>query len=593
MKKMKIITTLAGACCLTALAGGLLAQNRVQAAAEVTAPTAVTDVTNHFFMEPGAAVRKNLDSVGIRYTAYVSEAWYNLATANDATVAFYTDIDKDGNTDEGEAVTAKAGEAVSFTTTYEGRENLYKVTGALTYTNLETGAWTNDQRTLAYNMQLEGQVYAMITKADGSTERIDAVQSDNVRSMGEVADYALKDEESEGHLSADTGEFTTTEETKLAGYRTTKNATAYIDAQNGIMDVDATYAGANIVKVKMSDTNDTYSEGVFNFNNDVSKATKADDEYATVYTDKGIIETNFKVCTKVIKSAEDWENALDKQEKTFGYYYLANDINGYPTLSMDVRRAQSTDAFQGVFDGGGHTASFSLTSHNGLFVYLNGANVKNVRFDIRMATQNARNVGLAFTDFGGSTYADVYVNVENLGPNCTSFAGLVYRLHNFTSQFVRTVVETPTATELESYTQTNMGALFYAIEKINTSTGVTMNATQSLNFLSDIYAISTLPLAREAGYAGSVKWTIWAQNKMPEKEGTATGITTDDIDATNKITYWTTTTNSSGNKIWSFDDFDEMKEVSDAGTIDPSKYTISSFWNINAESGYLEWKGRN
>lgn len=355
MKKNKIV--LAGICCLATAFCGVLAVQNSTVSADVAAPTSVNDTQNHFFMEAGAAVRKNAGSVGIRYTTYVSQEWYNLATQNGTVdVTFYTDIDKDGNVDAGEAQTLAAEEEVVFDSEYQGRTGLYKFTGALTYTNLEAQEWTNADRTLAYNMQLEGQAYAVI---DGVADPVMAYQNDNVRSMGEVADIALKGE------ASGLDDYTATEETMLAGYRTTANAVEYVDATYNTLNVGATYANANILKVSMADENDTYTAGTFAFDNDVATATAASDAYATVYTDKGIIETNFKVCKGVIKTATDWENNLDKAEKTNGYYYLANDITGYPTLSMDTRKTDSQSAFQGVFDGGGHTASFSLTSFNG------------------------------------------------------------------------------------------------------------------------------------------------------------------------------------------------------------------------------------
>lgn len=596
MKKKKSIV-MAGICCLaTALCGAIAVQTAQTVSAEVAAPTAVTDTENHFFMETGAAVRKNADSVGIRYTAYVSQEWYDLATQNEATVAFYTAIDKDGNVDDNEAVPVAALETLSFTSTYdgenekyEGRENLYKFTGALTYTNLETQEWTAEQKTLAYNMQLVGRAYAVITKSDSSTERVDAYQNDNARSMAEVADTALKAEDAAGTSNADAGELTATEETKIAGYRTTTTATEYIDAANGTMDASATYAGANIVKVKMADANDTYEDGVFNFEHDKTTATKADDAKATVYTDKGIIETNFKVCTKVIKSATDWDNVFDVTGDITGYYYyLGNDITGYPDLAV-TKGVSSANGFKGVFDGGGHTASFTLTSNNGIFVYLYGATVKNARFNIKIARTSNQNIGIANTCFGTNTFADLYINIEEIMSNCVTFAGFAKTFRD-KADFTRVVIKTPDTLPSDT---AKMGAFAYQIEKMDSTTGKT-TVDQDDRFIYDLYVISPLPLARQIGYSDAVDWTIYAQNKMIEKDGTA-GITEADIDTTNKITYWTTenTATAPKGKVWSFDSFAEMKTASDAETIVPSNYTVSSFWKINADTGYLEWKGKN
>lgn len=587
MKKKGIIT--AGICCLaTALCGLLALQNTGNVSADVATPASVNDTENHFFMETGAAVRKNADSVGIRYTAYVSQEWYDLATQNGATVKFYTAIDKDGNVDENEAVPVEATEALSFgeydgeNTKYEGRTNLYKFTGALTYTNLEAQEWTDEQRTQAYNMQLDGQAYAVITNADTTTQTVNAVQDDNVRSMGEVADFALKGE------ASGLDDYTATEETMLADYRTTANAVEYVDATYNTLNVGATYEDAKILKVTMADTNDTYTDGTFAFNNDVATANAASDAYATVYTDKGIIETNFKVCKKVIKNVTDWDNAFDVTGEIKGYHYLANDIENYPDLAI-TKAVSSANSFQGVFDGGGHTANITLTSNNGLFVYLNAATVKNARFNIRIERTSNQNIGIANTCFGNNTFFDLYVNIEKIMDNCVTFAGFAKTFRG-KADFYRVVVKTPDV--LPSNTA-SMGAFAYAIENMNTSTGKT-TVDQDDRFNYDLYVISSLPLAREAGYVGSVKWTIYAQNKMIDTSEDEV-ITEADIDTTNKITYWTTeyTATVPKGKVWSFDNFEEMKTASDEQKIDPSKYTVSSYWKMDTDTGYLTWVGNN
>ena len=126
------------------------------------------------------------------------------------------------------------------------------------------------------------------------------------------------------------------------------------------------------------------------------------------------------------------------------------------------------------------------------------------------------------------------------------------------------------------------------------STTGKITVDQDDRFYTDMYVISSLPLARQIGYTDPTDWTIYAQNKMIESDS-VDGISESDIDTENKITYWTTeytTSIQKEEKVWSFNDFAEMKTAADEGKINPSKYEISSFWKVNEESGHLTWVGR-
>ena len=607
---MKKRIVMVGICCLaTSLCGLLTVQKQGSASAEVSAPASVTDVENHFFMETGASVRKNTDSVGIRYNT---------------TVNFYTDIDKNGNVDKNEAVTVEADEEISFSyeyaglnENYSGRTNLYKFTGSITYTNLDAAEWSDEQRTIAYNMQLSGQAYAVITKSDGSTERVNAFSNDNVRSMAEVADMAIKQETSDGNFGKDEGNLTKAEEDKIAGYRKTESAKVYINAVDGAMNVGETYNGAKIVKVK-ADSSVVYNaeNGTFTFKDIDSNITAAVVKNATLYTDKGIIETAFNVCTKVIKSADDWSAVFNVKDVTIsGYYYLVNDITDYPIVNMKTNPGASGTPFTGTFDGDGHTVNVTLNSSVGLFGSLNAATIKNARFNVKMsANAGWQQMGIAAMVNGNCSFSDMYLKIENISAKCEYF-GAFARYYLGQSDFNRVVVETPSVAEMKdtlagdgnTYAELsneqketidtklkNFGAFSYAIQNINLKDGKT-TVGQDYRLITDVYLISDLPLARVAGYGNlekgtAVAWTIYAENKMPDTNGDGT-ITEADIDTENKITYWPTprtANNPRSGKIRSFVSFDEMK----ASALDLTNYTNEygqKYWKV--DDGNLVWKG--
>ena len=575
MRKIKQIA-IAGLCFMAAATGGVLLQKEVTPASANDTFESVHDVEGHFYMDGGASVRLEEGSTGIRFSAYVSKAWYDYASNSGAnTITFYTSIDKDGNTDLDEAEIVPAKEEVAF----DEKTNLYWYTGALVYDNLDD--LSSEEKVQAYNMQLVGKAYAVID--DGTTQTtVWADTDDNVRSMAEVADTTIKLEgtEVDGEV---VDKYDSDDETLLKAYYTSKAKTMYVENTGATLDVASEYAGANVLKVAMKDQNDTYNAGALTFDNDVATATAASDEYATVYTDKGIVEVNFKVCTGVIANVTDFVSAFNVDANITGYYYLANDIAPKQDGSYEIVKLTKTissgKAFKGTFDGGGHTLNLEVGNGAGVFAYLNGATVKNARFNLKMAANAGwLNAGLAQYSFGENYLSDVYVNVENLSTACNTF-GAITPYYNGHTNYTRVVIETPTAEELSGYNTAKMGAIAKFIGYMDATAGTDWQMNKRLN--TDVFVISSLPIA-VALSTSEVAWTVYARNQMTDTNGDGS-ITRDDIDTANKITFVA----QESSKLYSY------ASVADLITKQHNlaAYEESGYWSIS--TGAPVWKGNN
>lgn len=300
-----------------------------------------------------------------------------------------------------------------------------------------------------------------------------------------------------------------------------------------------------------------------------------------------IYELTLQTYTKVLTMAQDFVDAFNVDGSIAGYYYLANDIlpkqgGGYESVKM-TKGVSSTKAFKGTFDGAGHTVNLEIGNSNGLFTYLYGATIKNVRFNFQMATNaGGLNAGLAQYTFDKNYLVDVYVNVENLSTNCTHF-GAISPYYNGVVHYTRVVVETPTAEELSGYNTAGMGAIARRINYTNASNG-TDGVTHGDTVHTDVFIISSMPLAVE-GKDGAL-WTIYAKNQMPDTNGDGS-ITTDDIDVTNKITYFAQKENIKKGKLCSYASTAELI----AKAHDLTSYAESGYWNISTDVPV--WKGNS
>lgn len=559
--KMKMLV-LAGICFVTTAVCGVLTQKANVVAAETL--TDIQAVAGHFQMVDGAEVRLATNASGIRFRTTVSKEWYDLATKDGATVKFYTIVNKYNNEDANEwSAPIEATEKVDFS----NGVTKYEFTGAIVY-----NALSEEYLSAAYNLQLEAKSYAEISKEGEETITVyaDKTDVDTIRSVAEVADNLMRTEGA-------TADLTPEKLSILDGFRIIEKANVYIDKTNGTFDVTTVIKNAEVLKVVMDDENDTYADGVYNFNDEITTAASASS--AIIYTNLGIIETDFNVCTKVIKTATDWTTVFGATSLITGYYYLDNDITDYPTIAI-TKSISSSYAFKGVFDGGGHTANFTVSRNRGLFAYLDSATIKNVRFNLKITNGTFMNnslcgnmVGLASKIWNKVNISDMYLKVEEAKSSNGYFAPIAYDISKFVS-ITRTVIEMPSA----EYFATNSIDVSHYASLGNTIVGFntdgTENDTWNWYLKTEVFVLSDLPLARNTTNGA---FTVYAPNAMVDTNGDET-ITTADIDTTNKITYLGQK-NSLG-KVYSYASIDALKAVEYDWT--KSTYATNALWDITS-----------
>ena len=569
MKSRMKLVAMAGLCCATTAICGFFAQKDFKIASAETL-TDINAVAGHFQMVDGAEVRLSTNSSGIRFRTSVSKEWYELATKDGATVKFYTVVNKYNNEDADEwSDPIEATEIVDFS----GDVTEYEFTGAIIYNNLP-----EEYLTAAYNLQLEAKAYAVISKegVEDITVYADRTNADTARSVAEVADNLMR-------TDGATADLTSEKLAILDGFRIIEKANVYIDKTNGTFDVTTVIKDAQILKVVMADSNDTYVDGVYNFDDTITTAASLSE--AIIYTNLGIIETDFNVCTKVIKDVSDWITVFNATGTINGYYYLGNDIKDHPTLAI-TKSISSANAFMGVFDGGGHTASFTVQRKQGIFAYLSAATIKNVQFNLKFALSHPSNTslcgdmsGLAGTIWNNVKISDMYLKIEDVKSANGIFAPLANDLAYHVS-LTRTVIEMPTA----DYYTTN-GIDTSTISSLgNTIAGFDSTGTESdiwnWYIKSEVFVISELPLARNVkvnGYKTASAFKVYAKNAMTDTNEDGE-ITSADIDTTNAITY--IGQKKSLGQVYSYTSIDGLKAANYDWT--KTTYSTSAYWDLTS-----------
>lgn len=565
--KMKMLV-LAGICFVTTAVCGVLTQKANVVAAETL--TDIQAVAGHFQMVDGAEVRLATNASGIRFRTTVSKEWYDLATKDGATVKFYTIVNKYNNEDANEwSAPIEATEKVDFS----NGVTKYEFTGAIVY-----NALSEEYLSAAYNLQLEAKSYAEISKEGEETITVyaDKTNVDTIRSVAEVADNLMRTEGA-------TADLTPEKLSILDGFRIIEKANVYIDKTNGTFDVTTVIKNAEVLKVVMDDENDTYADGVYNFNDEITTAASASS--AIIYTNLGIIETDFNVCTKVIKTATDWTTVFNATSLITGYYYLDNDITDYPTIAI-TKKISSDYAFKGVFDGGGHTASFTVQRKQGIFAYLSAATIKNVQFNLKFALSHPSNTslcgnmsGLAGTIWNNVKISDMYLKIEDVKSANGIFAPITDNAA-YPITLTRCVIEMPTEAMLTASGLDTSKISSFATTLSSFDTVTAVEDDWNWYFKSEIFVISDLPLARNiksTAYSAASAFTVYAPNTMPDKDGDNV-ITASDIDTENKITYLGQVAN--GGPIYSYASIDALKAVEYDWT--KSTYATNALWDITS-----------
>lgn len=449
--KTKKWTMLLSAAAMTACLAVALPSVAASAEGETTTYTEIQ--SDGFYMEKGAQVRLNATNPGIRFVTNVTKAFYDSVfdvypTA--ASIEFYTEIDKYGNTDTGEAVEAIS--TVDFATEFETKETV-KYNGAITYENLSA-----DQKAAAYAMELEAYAKCrvldaegnVLTDEEGKSVIIGAKRVDPVRSMRLVASAATLDPNYET-------KYDTTEQGIIEKYlgtidnSTDFNAYETINEAEGVSPMDGTVATNYTVAYVNSKEVGTVENGVVKFDKEkmeaLASSTLGYSGTLTLFDDQNNVYTSeFMYVTQVLTTGTDigvFSVNTDRTEHITGYYVLGNNIQTSKTnLDQDsatsgyqfhtkygqgtsvigsttVAASTITVGFVGTLDGRGYQWRIEGPGELGIFAYLgDGAVIKNIKIE-SYSTQNIQNrtyVGnsvLAYKSAGKVTLENVYVKISH------------------------------------------------------------------------------------------------------------------------------------------------------------------------------------
>ena len=375
-----------------------------------------------FHMEKGAQVRYNAENPGIRFATNVTKAFYESVFdvyPEAASIEFYTEIDRHGNTDGNEVVTVYS--SVDFETAFDSADTV-QYYGAITYENLD-----DSLKAQAYAMELEAYAKCRVLDADGNVLMIDvdgtqkpviigARRVDSVRSMRLVSSALT--------LRADyeTG-FTTGQKDIIEKYLGNINNSTDFNAYETVNEsedgltcaMDGTITG-NYNKVYVNSREvGTVADGVVIFDKakvDALGLKLGETCTFMLFDDANNVYTSeFMYVTKVLTEATDisvFSVNADRTEHITGYYVLGKDIQ---SAKQDFDQDPSTPkiyefhtkypgaiwysaitvGFAGTLDGRGYQWRIEGPTEAGLFAYLaGGATIKNISFDF-YSTQNYQN----------------------------------------------------------------------------------------------------------------------------------------------------------------------------------------------------------
>lgn len=145
-----------------------------------------------------------------------------------------------------------------------------------------------------------------------------------------------------------------------------------------------------------------------------------DQEFIVFNNSVGYI-VNFKVYTKIIKTAQDLEvlNMKNTTDIINGYYYLANDIDGGGyVLKPHVRTAGAAysfypdNGFIGIFEGNGHVIKNIEVGEGGIFGLLSMHSIiRNFAVtNIKFSTNTGDDTPILATYLNGCSMSNVYIN---------------------------------------------------------------------------------------------------------------------------------------------------------------------------------------
>ena len=376
-----------------------------------------------FYMQNGAAIRLEEGGSGIRFSATVTEEFYQaLKTAygENAGIEFHmvvgagedfgqpNDYVSEGVPSFGEAGEYVYKEVIYYDDVEQELTDYYESQGK---TGAELETLVREGVLQAYATELNARAYVKVTPESGETVTIDAVGADTLRSMRGVALAALVkgvyEENSEEETALKSylgGDLTVNRETALAGYFDAES-TGTLTSEVGDGSYTAYFGAKKVGSAVVAEGQETVViDGLSGFD----RMTVGEDYPVTLYNEESgtAFVRDFKYVSKVIDEANDL--AMFKIVNTFdgsagivesglfdGYYVLGKDIDatGYTHANSGVNLYQASNRWfttqglgncglKGTFDGNGHTISNLALGQFGLFGLINGGTVKNVAIEI-------------------------------------------------------------------------------------------------------------------------------------------------------------------------------------------------------------------
>ncbi len=265
---------------------------------------------------------------------------------------------------------------------------------------------------------------------------------------------------------------------------------AAFTAEDGSKIVSATADGETL-----NVTSEGYIEG---FTVNTNKITE---KAITVTTEEGNVYklVNAKVFTKVLTKASDLAVFnLTSAVSTKGYYIVAKDLTDDPTFTNLHPGYAGAARFNGIFDGNGHTVTFTASAH-GLFGNTDwSAVIKNVAFkNVKTASTSGHGNFLILGHLGYGSLEDVYVSFEdydsaNRGHRTSMFENLA----NGTLALKRCVIEIPDAS-IDTYGYEAGAVSYYG------PLALYGNRTDDITINGSVYVLSKLIPMFSCGFASN------------------------------------------------------------------------------------------
>ncbi|HCH73728.1 MAG TPA: hypothetical protein DEV87_00925 [Clostridiales bacterium] len=232
---------------------------------------------------------------------------------------------------------------------------------------------------------------------------------------------------------------------------------------------------------------------------------------------KVTVLTNVKVYTKVLTKASDLAVFnLTSAVSTKGYYIVAKDLTDDPTFTNLHPGYANSARFNGIFDGNGHTVTFTVSAH-GLFGNTDwSAVIKNVAFK-NLTTAAAKDHGdqVILCNLPYGAFEDVYISFADFDSvNRGHRTALFSNPSGNTVKMTRVIIDIPDASvdavDYESGTKSYYGpiSLYGTAAKDFTVTG-------------SVYVIAKFMPMISCGFSGKAYY-MYAVNDYKEGESAST-----------------------------------------------------------------------